>query len=92
MTTEKCPLGKGKHDYGDYLGLPNPRDTRIQIYLSVALGLGAVATFCVGLSHVCFALLDGFERLRKGQGALPPFFVLVLCCFLPSDQGLVFNL
>jgi hypothetical protein len=53
MTTEKCPLGKGKHDYGDYLGLPNPRDTRIQIYLSVALGLGAFATFCVGLSHVC---------------------------------------
>jgi hypothetical protein len=31
----------------DFWGTSNPRDTRIQIYISIALGVTAFLTFCV---------------------------------------------
>jgi hypothetical protein len=37
-------------DEGDLFGTAHPRDTAIQIYLSVGLGVVAFITFCVGFS------------------------------------------
>jgi hypothetical protein len=39
--------GCGKPGQGELWGTSNPRDTRIQIYISIALGVSAFLGFCV---------------------------------------------
>lgn len=48
MDGKKCPIGDSD-DIDKYLGVNDPRDTRIQIGLSFALGISAFVTFCVSL-------------------------------------------
>ena len=54
MDGKKCPIGDSD-DIDKFWGVNDPRDTRIQIVLSFALGLTAFVTFCVGLPMFTFS-------------------------------------
>lgn len=47
-------------DYKDLLGVNHPKDTYIQIALSIILGVAAFFTFCVRSISVPFGFVDQF--------------------------------
>ena len=57
-------------DYGSLMGQNNPRDTTIQIIISVAFGLSAVLTFCV-LRPRWAGLYAARKRTKNEATALP---------------------
>jgi len=57
-------------DYGDHMGTEKPRDTYIQIVLSVTLGIGAFLTFCV-LRPRWTALYAARKKQKSEATALP---------------------
>ena len=59
-------MAEQDEDYNNLLGTKSPRDTLIQVAISVALGLGAFLTFCVRSSdpRCGFKCIDGTQVLR----------------------------
>lgn len=50
MKAETCASRDDDDNWDKFYGTANPRDTRIQLYLSFALGLSAFVIFCVRLT------------------------------------------
>ena len=65
---------EGEADFSDLVGVKNPRDTVIQISISIALGIGAFLAFCV-----CFCT-DSIRTLTDYFEGSSPSMDKPLCC------------